>query len=247
MNLRTTLVVALLVLSACAEAPVAPVTAPPGERECKVGGGNATIDYVDFVMLDGTMFTNNYPAKNHLMEGDLGEPVDEVLCRLSDNVTDPGYDPQHGDAGFLDPGTIVYAVKGYDPSFRVAAKGGLNPDRYTLYEADTVPVAAVGRDLLDIEGKVRYIGINSHSDGTTEIARIDDPAEVRRLVQMVLSAPVLQDDDIPGYKGEVIVEFHLEDGTSVLRNFFPSGPELMRGIHVPEAFADAVKEALSEP
>ena len=245
MNTRTSFVVALLVLGACGEAVAPPVASPPDERECKVGGGNAHIDYVDFVMLEGTMFINNYPDKNPVTERDLGEPVGEVLCRLSDNVTDPGYDAQNGDAGFLDPGTIVYAVKGYNPSFRVAARGGLNPDRYTLYEADTVPSAAVGRDLLDIEGKVRYIGINSHRDGTTEIARIDDPAEVRQLVEMVLSAPVEQDNDIPGYKGEVIIEFHLEDGTSVLRNFFPSGPELMRGIHVPQDFADAVNEALS--
>ena len=247
MNTKATVVVALLLLGACGEAAAPPIASPPEERECKVGGGNATIDYVDFVILEGTMFINNYPAKNHLTERDLGEPVGEVLCRLSDNVTDPGYDPQNGDAGFLEPGTIVYAVKGYDPSFRVAAKGGLNPDRYTLYEADTVPGADVGRDLLDIEGKVRYIGINSFRDGTTEIARIDDPAEVRRLIEMVLSAPVEQDNDIPGEEGQVIIEFHLEDGTSVLRNFFPSGPELMRGIHVPQAFADAVKEALREP
>ena len=244
MNTKTTLVVALLVLGACGETPVAPSAAPPEERGCKVGGGNATIDYVDFVMLEGTTFINNYPDKNPLTERDLGEPVGEVLCRLSDNVTDPGYDSQNGDAGFLDPGTIVYAVKGYDPSFRVAARGGLNPDGYTLYEADTVPDAAVGRDLLDIEGKVRYIGINSFRDGTTEIARIDDPAEVERLVELVLSAPVEQDNDIPGYKGEVIIEFHLEDGTSVLRNFFPSGPELMRGIHVPQEFATAIQAAL---
>ena len=246
MNRRPTLVVALLVLGACGEAPVTPIATPPEERGCKVGGGTATIDYVDFVMLDGTTYINNYPEKNLLAEEDLGEPIGEVLCRLSDNVTDPGYDLQNGDAGFLEPGTVVYAVIGYDPSFRVAARGGPNPDRYTLYEADTVPAAEVGRDLLDIEGKVRYIGINSHRDGTTEIARIDDRAEVERLVEMVLAAPVEQDDDIPGYKGEVIIEFHLEDGTSVLRNFFPSGPELMRGIEVPQEFATAIQAALEE-
>ena len=247
MRTKVILVAALLVLGACGDTPVVPTTgSSPEARECKVGGANATIDYVDFVMLEGTTYINNYPEKNLLTEEDLGEPIGEVLCRLSDNVTDPGYDSQNGDAGFLEPGTIVYAVIGYDPSFRVAASGGLNPDGYTLYEADTVPDAEIGRDLLDIEGKVRYIGINSHRDGTTEIARIDDPAEVERLVKMVLSAPVDQDNDIPGYKGEVIVEFHLEDGTSVLRNFFPSGPELTRGIEVPQEFATAIQAALEE-
>lgn len=245
MRTKIACLVLALVTGACGAQAEPTGAGSPSERECKVGGGNAVIDYVDFVKLGGTMFTHNYPQKNRISEVDLGEPIGEVLCKLSDVVTDPNYQPQNGDAGYIEPGTTIYAVKGYDPSFRVAAQG-MERRGLTLYEADTVPDAKVGRDLLDIEGKVRYIGINSHSDGTTEVARIDALDEVERLVAMVLEAPVQQDNEIPGEKGEVIIEFHLEDGTSVLRNFFPKGPMMMRGIKVPQAFADAIDAALKD-
>ena len=50
-----------------------------------------------------------------------------------------------GDAAFLDIGTRVYTVKGYLPTFRLAAylDGVLQ-----LYEADTNPCARTGADLL---------------------------------------------------------------------------------------------------
>lgn len=237
------LVAALSLFVACGESANAPNGAALEERGCKVGGGNAHIDYVDFVMLESITYVSHYTEMQVLTEDDLGEPYGQVLCRLSDNVTDPGYRSQNGDAGFLEPGTVVYEVTGYDPEFRVAARG-LEEGGYTLYEADTVPNARVGADLLDIDGKVRLITINSRRDGSTEIARIGERSEIRRMVHMVLSAPVDQDRDIPGGNGEVVIEFHLVDGTSVLRNFYPSEPELLRGIQVPEAFAKAVEDAL---
>ena len=55
-----------------------------------------------------------------------------------------------------------------------------------LYEADTNPYAKKGADLLDISGKVEYIGVNSAIDGTTELASIRDEGQVSQLVDMIL-------------------------------------------------------------
>ena len=52
----------------------------------------------------------------------LGPVYAETRCRLSDVVTDPDYRSRDGDAGFLDPGTKIYELKGFDPSFRLVAR-----------------------------------------------------------------------------------------------------------------------------
>ena len=56
-----------------------------------------------------------------------------------------------------------------------------------IYEADTNPHAKKGADLLDIGGKVEYIGINSPLDGKTELASIKEESLVSSLVEMVLN------------------------------------------------------------
>jgi hypothetical protein len=112
-----------------------------------------------------------------------------VQFRLSGNVHDPDYRSQNGDAAFLEPGTSVFTINGYQPAFRLAVPQN---GEILLFEADTNPKARAGRDLLDIAGKVRYIGINSDMDGLPELAAIHEPRLVTRLVAMVLDAPVDQ-------------------------------------------------------
>ena len=47
-----------------------------------------------------------------------------------------------------------------------------------------------GVDLLDIGGKVTYIGVNSEQDGVTELGAIKGKTQVSALINMVLQAPV---------------------------------------------------------
>jgi hypothetical protein len=155
-------------------------------------------------------------------------------------VLDPAYRPHDGDAAFLNPGTPLYAVKSYKKSFRLAA---WEDATLTLFEADSNPAARLGGDLLDISGKVQYIGVNSAQDGVTELAAIKDRAVVDALVQTVLQAPVNQQlNDHSGAR--YFVAFHLTDGTSVARAYWPSTGELSRGIILPQQFRQTIEQRL---
>ncbi len=112
-----------------------------------------------------------------------------------------------------------------------------------LFEADTNPKAKMGADLLDIGGKVNYIGVNSNQDGTTELAAIKNPKQVAQLVAMVLSAPVDQTHVSQGGP-QYFLAFHLKDGTVVIRAYWLNSGELTRGILLPKAFGSVVAHAL---
>ena len=205
--------------------------------------GHVEIDYVNFFQFNGIRYISGLTPEfgRTLTASDLGPVYAKVHAKLSGNVSDPNYRSQDGDAAYLDPGTPVYEVKGYAATFRLAA---YLDGRLDLYEVDTNPRARVGADLLDIGGKVRAIDVISAQDGTTVLATISDQAEVRRLVAMVLVAPVNQ--AIPTSSGqEYIVAFRLADGTATARIFWPKQGALGRGILVPPAFGEAIQAAVT--
>lgn len=203
--------------------------------------GNGVVDWVDFVQFDGIMYlAADDRGSRSLEDNDLGPVYATVQYMLSGNVNDPGYRAQDGDTAFLTTGTTIYAVKGYAPSFRLAAR---RDGRIVLYEADTNPHAKTGADLLDIGGKVRSISILSDQDGVTPLGVIGDAAEVKSLTAMVLAAPVDQSRQSAGGQ-RYFIAFNLLDGTRVARAYWPGTGELSRGILLPAAFADAVASAL---
>jgi hypothetical protein len=205
-----------------------------------VAGGGSLIDWVNFVRLNGIQYVAPPSISSSLQPNQLGPVVATVHCRMEGSVLDPGYRPKDGDAGFLNPGTPLYAVKAYKPSFRLAA---WQDGRLTLFEADSTPAARVGGDLLDISEKVQYIGVNSEQDGVTELAAIRNAADVNALVGAVLQAPVNQ--QLTDHSGaRYFVAFHLEDGTAVVRAYWPATGELSRGIVLPQQFRQAIEQAL---
>jgi hypothetical protein len=217
---------------------------PASKKGCAKAQGTAVIEWVNFVKLDGITYIGaEHDAGRPLTDDDLRSKIGEVLCTVSETVSDPSYEIVDGDSGFLPAGTPLLEIQGYDPSFRLAAVTG---DGVMLFEADHSPGAEVGEDLLDIRGHVDYIGINSHRDGITEMAAIHDPAVVERLIEMVLEAPVNQARNFSNgdWKTQVFVAFHLEDGTTATRAFGFESNLLSRGILVPEGFGDALETAL---
>ena len=155
----------------------------------------------------------------------LGPELHRVAFR-GDGYASAFYRYQDGDATFLNPGTPVYAVKGYSPKFRL---GTLEEGRAILYEADTNPSAKTGQDLLDIQGKVRAINILSEDDGETVLGAIGEEQAVERLVFVILESPVDQgnlDHEGPRY----FLGIRLADGTKVVRSFWLETGELSRGI-----------------
>ena len=196
-------------------------------------------DWVHFVKFEGIMYLANRRG-GVVSVDDLGAERYRIAFRLQD-YAGGGYRSQDGDAAYLAPGTPIFELKRYTPKFRLAA---VVDGEVTLFEADTNPAARTGADLLDIRGRVRSIGINSPQDARTELASIDDPEVVERLVEIVLSAPVDQSYR-NGSDERYFIAFHLEDGTAVIRSYWLGSGELHRGMMTPPSFRVSVLQALA--
>lgn len=208
---------------------------------CAINRPTVHIDYVDFVQLGGITYVAVWtPPNRPIQQSDLGSVYGKVKVKL-EGANDPNRRILDGDAAYLVPGTAVYAVTDYRTSFRVAAT---NQGRLALYEADTNPKARVGADLVDLAHRVLYVGINSESDGHTQLAAIKDPAAVQMLVALVEASPVDQTNQ-PGDGLKYFIDFHMADGTEVIRAYWPNSSQLQRGISVPEAFRVAITTAVS--
>jgi hypothetical protein len=204
------------------------------DRRC-VGPECTALDYLDFLRFGGI----TYHADDSNLVGrkprrsDLG-PV-FAMVRRNPPSDDLDYRMADGDAAFVAPGAPVYTVKGYRPTFRLAARHG---GRLWFYEAREVPGARRGADVLDLAGKVRYIGVNSGFDGTTELAAIKQPRRVATLVQAVLKAPFRPSQVSEGES--CVVAFHLVDRTAVTRSFHLGMGRLDPGVVVPRSFSRSV-------
>jgi hypothetical protein len=151
-------------------------------------------------------------------------------------------EPQDGDAADLEAGSPLYRVRGYRPTFRLAAR---QDGRLVIFEADTNPGARVGRDLLDLEGKVHRIIFNSLADGTTEHGAITDPQRVTGMLRMLLGGPADQRSQPTGEQPGWMLAFHLRDGTATVRAYAAVDRRLERGILVPRRFGQLVEATAS--
>ena len=235
MHLSVLLFVALVSLASCGSSVLGSSSPAPGTSSASV------IDWVNFVRLGGiTYLSPGDRVGRQLTSNDLGPVFATVRFKLDGTIHDPAYHAKDGDAAFLDIGTPVYTVKNYLPTFRLAA---YMHGQLVLFEADTNPHAHTGTDLLDIAGKVRYIGINSEQDGVTELGAIKDSKRVAVLIEMILQAPVNQSVSSQGNQ-RYFIALHLLDGTAVVRAYWPDSGELSRGILLPGAFKIAVEQAV---
>ena len=220
------------------------------------------VDYIDFVKANGITFVGGYTTDDRLgralTDADLGAEQFRVKQSLASANKGPGYQLSDGDAAFVGVGEPVYAVTGYAPTFRLAAR---RDGRLVLYEADTNPAARTGRDLLDIEGKVVGIALVSGKDGRTILGRITDRSRIDELVRLVVSAPVDQSPPQAATSPQTplptpttaiqirtygfSVAFELADGTATRRNYDLASGVLHRGILVAGAFRSAVEELVA--
>ena len=220
-------VVALLA-GGCDLVTVPSVSGGPGCRKLIRQGA---ADYRNFVKLNGITDTADRRVVGRTLgDSDLGPVYARVRCSLRDKMDPTGGEPQDGDAAYLEAGSPLYLVRGYRPTFRLAAR---RDGRLILFEADTNPRARVGRDLLDLEGKVRRISINSRADGRSELGAITDPKQVAAMVRMLHGGPVDQRMQPTSEQHVRLVAFHLRDGTATVRTYDPAERRVERGILVP--------------
>jgi hypothetical protein len=217
-----------------------PVSGGPGCRKLVRQGA---ADYVNFVKLNGITYTADRPVVGRTLgEGDLGPVHATVRCSLREKMDPKRQDLQDGDAPYLDAGSPLYQVRGYRPTFRLAAR---QDGRLVVFEADTNLRARVGRDLLDLDGKVGRISINSRADGTTELGAITDPKQVDGMIRMLLAGPVDQRVRPAGEQPARLLAFHLRDGTATVRAYDPVEQRVEGGILVPRRFGELVEAAVS--
>jgi hypothetical protein len=206
--------------------------------------GGTTIDYVDFIQHGDIQYVAPFSSGlgRSPADADLGPEQFRVTQTLAHAGRGAGYAPHDGDAAFVPVGDPVYAVRGYAPSFRLAAR---HDGRLVLYEADSNPAAKTGADLLDIDGRVSAIALLSQKDGRTVIGRISDPGRVAELVRVVVTGPIVTSRPASAPGMGVVVAFELADGTVTARGYAVDTSILGRGIHAAGAFHDAIVELVA--
>lgn len=158
---------------------------------------------------------------------------------------------QDGESFDLPVGTPVYTFAGYSPQFRLVAE---LCGRLTVYDAAENPAAKTGADLLDIEGKVRWIEVEkraTESFGQPLAAKaiVNGDATVSPIVDAVVGAPVARwtmSDAYPIF----VVHFALRDGTeatAVYRGgWISTSDSATTAIKAPRDFRTAIREAVGE-
>ncbi len=226
----------VLSLSGMATPPAQPT--PPAHQPAP---SFTIIDWVPFVQFGDIQYLASSVPGPTLTSSALGPRYAQVRHKVEGNVHDPRYRPQNGDAAFLDVGTLLYLVKGYRATFRLAAHV---QDSIVLFEADSNPHARRGVDLLDIAGKVRALEVTSSDDRKGRLAMIRQPQQIAGLVALILRAPVDQQRQMGPQGWTYALTFYLHDGTRVRRVYDAPSGLLERGILLPHEFARLLQGAL---
>ena len=91
------------------------------------------IDWVDFIQFEGKHYVSAESAIISEKSG-IGEKAGEVSFKVADNIDDPYYKIQNGDAAFWEKGTSLFKVKELPDFLAVADDSKVNG--YRLYLAE---------------------------------------------------------------------------------------------------------------
>lgn len=174
----------------------------------------AEIDWVDFLMINNIKYYQNYDGTKAVKAEQLGDKVGEVSYMLIEHAcTD--HVAKNGDAAFLPIGTVIYALKDYKSEFRVVADN-------KIYEVKENPNAATMGDLMDIEGKVEKVSLESGQDGSP-IGNFSQEASSEFISELLPLAYVGFDVVYEKTKHEagIFLRVHLQDGTSFRMVYYP--------------------------
>lgn len=210
------------------------------------GGVEAASTTFDFVTFDGIDYLRweEEPGRA-LTPSDLGIEFATVQCSLGEDVRGCPYGTDGG-ASFLPAGTRMFVVQAHPSEFRLAAAWR---NRIFLYQAWRNPRAKVGGNLYRIAGRVRTVDV---SDAEPWVGGPDTPvtiaaaADVARLVEMIVRAPVHRPDAHPAAERRYWLTFWLTDGTSLTRPFFLETRELMGGLRMPEEFTTLIERHVAD-
>ena len=211
-----------------------------------VGAVEAASTTFDVVTFDGIDYLRweEEPGRA-LTASDLGIEFGTVQCSLGEDVRGCPYGTDGG-ASFLPAGTRIFVVRAHASEFRLAATWR---DRIFLYQAWRNPLAKVGGDLYRIAGRVRAVDVHRGErwvSGPERPITIAAAADVERLVEMIVRAPVHRPEAHPAAERRYWLTFWLTDGTSLTRLFFLETRELMGGLRMPEEFASLLRRHIAD-
>lgn len=112
----------------------------------------AEIDWPDIVVTPDALYTALYNGVLRDPDTVTEEIAFTVEQKLYDHIKDPDYRAKPGDAAFLDKGTKLYGVNGFDPQDLMAAPSDQHIGRYRLYARegfDDLPIQDLDRILQD--------------------------------------------------------------------------------------------------
>lgn len=201
-----TLFLVLMLLVGCNTAEKGQETSKPACKE--------VVDWVDFMIINQITYVRNSDETVVIKPEQVGNKVGEVTYTLSGHACSD-HVSQNGDAAFLPIGTEVRELKGYHSQFRVVAGG-------KIYQVNENPNASTLGDLLDIEGKVQKVSLESGIDGSM-IGDFSKDAATEFVSELIPLKYVGFDEVYKKAKHEsgVFLRVYLQDGTSFRMVFYP--------------------------
>ncbi|MDU0201176.1 hypothetical protein ACYEXS_23020 [Paenibacillus sp. MAH-36] len=153
--------------------------------------GNAVIDWVDFVKLSGNSYTGLFEGVIKDTNDITNEVVGEVHFKVGDVVTNPEYQTKAGDAAFLEIGTKLYKVKGFESNQLIAAKDEKRISGYRLYAGDDF-ARTLRRNYEDLpKEKIERVELY-HFDEVKPYKTLND-SEKEQFIQLLESGKVTED------------------------------------------------------
>ncbi len=197
------------------------------------------ISWIDMICVDNIHYMRNDSDQDQTVT--LGNKVSVVEFNVSDSIHELGYVIKSGDATFLPIGTPIYEVVGYKASSRLAVDLNSHILLYDVYRSED---AAYGRDMLDLDNKVKYITINDDDDGVTVLADIRDPHDVKNIVNTIMNQPLMsRPDDRVGQR--YFIEFHLMDASHIKKAYWIETGVVWPDLQLTEAMNTMIMTYLS--
>jgi len=180
------------------------------------------IEWVDFIMINNIKYHQNSGETKEVTSNQRGDKVGKVSYMLSEHACSD-HVAKNGDASFLPIGTDIYAMKGYKIEFRVIADN-------KIYEVEDNPNAATIGDLLDINGRVEKISLESGMDGSPIGDFTMDASS--EFIQELLPLSHVSFNEVyekTKHENSIFLRVHLQDSTSFRLVYYPKANAFTAG------------------
>jgi|GEM_PF-7036921 len=190
------------------------------------------IVWADEIRIHGMTYVS---AGNTFIAGtDTGPQYATVTHRLEGNVHDPNYQLRDGDAAYIDGGTPIYSVKGYQPSYRIAA---ISYQKMHYYDVATSSSPARGQDIFEMtSANISTIQVVSSSQSSLIVKEITATDQITLLVSDLLASSQTTANFVGEESPPYFVRFIRQDKVQVVRGYWPDRKIVSPNILVPSEF-----------